>query len=97
MNNALPDESTTGSRNEKVAVRRSEGMLVQLLALNEEMITQLRFERLEVAGTTGFITGMIEDHENAVARLRDQLRSHEADSERNSSRQAAQLNGRLSH
>ncbi len=59
-------------------VRRSDKMLADLLALNEEMIAQLRLERLSVVGTTDFLTGMIDQHEQAALKLRDQLRRHEA-------------------
>jgi hypothetical protein len=58
--------------------RRSDHMLSQLLALNEDMIVQLRVERTEAVGTPGFITGMIEQHERAAQRLRAQLKGHKA-------------------
>jgi hypothetical protein len=52
-------------------------MLEELLVLNEEMIEQLRFERMDSAGTTAFITGMIEQHEMVASKLRAQLRNHQ--------------------
>lgn len=51
-------------------------MLIELLALNDEMIEQLHFERREVPGTTDFLTGMIAQHEKAAASLREQLERH---------------------
>jgi hypothetical protein len=41
----------------------SDQMLSELLALDEEMIVQLRFERLEVVGSTDFPRGKIDQHE----------------------------------
>ena len=53
--------------------RCSSRLLMELLALNEEMIAQLHAERLSEAGTAGFLTKMIEQHEKAAALLRSQL------------------------
>ena len=53
--------------------RCSSHLLVELLALNEEMIEQLHLERLSKSGTAGFLTKMIEQHEKAAALLRQQL------------------------
>ena len=60
------------------AARRSEKMLGELLALNEEMIVQLRLERISVVGTTEFLTEMITQHEQIVSRLGSQLKRHQA-------------------
>jgi len=62
---ALPSPSRCSSR-----------LLVELLALNEEMIGQLQLERLSETGTAGFLTKMIEQHEKAAALLRSQLATH---------------------
>lgn len=51
-------------------------LLVELLAMNEEMIEQLHLERLSETGTAGFLTKMIEQHEKAAAMLRSQLATH---------------------
>ena len=40
----------------------SDQMLSELLALDEEMIVQLRFERLEVVGRADFPAGTIDQH-----------------------------------
>ena len=56
--------------------RCSTPLLVELLSLNEEMIVQLHLERLSEAGTAGFLTKMIEQHEKAAALLRSQLATH---------------------
>jgi DNA-binding ferritin-like protein len=53
--------------------RCSKRLLEELLALNEEMITQLHLERVSDAGTAGFLTEMIAQHEKAAALLRAQL------------------------
>jgi hypothetical protein len=58
--------------------RRSDRMLAELLALNEEMIVQLRLERLSAVGTTDFIAVMIDQHELAAKRLRTQLDGYES-------------------
>jgi CII-binding regulator of phage lambda lysogenization HflD len=42
--------------------RCSDQMLSELLALDEEMIVQLRFERLEVAGRPDFLANTIAQH-----------------------------------
>jgi hypothetical protein len=65
----------------------SDHMLAELLALQEGMIAQLRLERLRVADTADFLTdmidhfltGVINQHEKAVALLRTQLNSHSAE------------------
>jgi hypothetical protein len=56
--------------------RCSTPLLVELLALNEEMIGQLQLERLSETGTAGFLSKMIEQHEKAAALLRSQLATH---------------------
>ena len=61
---------------ESGSILPSDRMLSELLALNEEMIVQLRVERMDSGGTTDFITGMIEQHEKAAASLRAQLKSY---------------------
>jgi hypothetical protein len=78
MSNALSIALAPGTPAKQGAARRSDRMLSELLELNKEMIAQLRLERQEVAGTTNFITGLIGDHEKAVARLRAQLKSFES-------------------
>jgi hypothetical protein len=59
------------------AVLYSDRMLAELLALNKEMIAQLRLELLS-AGDGGFLTEMIEQHERAAALLRAQLEDRQA-------------------
>ena len=56
--------------------RCSSQLLVELLALNEEMVEQLHLERQSETGTAGFLTKMIEQHEKAAALLRSQLATH---------------------
>jgi hypothetical protein len=57
---------------------RSDRMLVELLAMNEEMVVQLRVEQAEAAETTEFIAGMINEHEIAAERLRAALKNRKA-------------------
>ena len=54
-------------------------MLIELLAMHEEMIAQLQFERAEIAGTAGFLSGLIAQHEKAAAQLRTRLDTLGAD------------------
>jgi uncharacterized protein (DUF305 family) len=53
-------------------------MSAELLRLHEEMVDQLRLERLSGVGSTDFIRGMIAQHEAAAAMLRAQLEQREA-------------------
>ena len=76
--NVLPFVQATGPSLARKPGRCPEPLLAELLALNEEMIEQLRTERLGVVGATDFITGMIEHHERAAALLRTQLESPRA-------------------
>lgn len=48
-------------------------LLVELLALNEEMIRQLEVERRSATGTPDFLTAMIDQHARVAALLRSQL------------------------
>ncbi len=63
----------------------AEHMLAELLALHEEMIVQLRtdseacLERFKDAGTTDFLTGLMERHEKIAWMLRAQLETEEAE------------------
>jgi hypothetical protein len=52
---------------------RSDNTLLELLAMNEDMVVQLRVEQAEAAETPGFIAGMINEHEVAAERLRAEL------------------------
>jgi hypothetical protein len=76
MNTAPTISNANGAHPGAAKTKRSDLMLAELLALNEEMITQLRLERLSAVGTTDFIAGMIDQHEQAATRLRDQLARH---------------------
>jgi hypothetical protein len=53
---------------------RSDRLLAELLALNEEMMAQLKLERREVPKIKDFLTGMIDQHEKAATSLRTQLK-----------------------
>jgi len=56
----------------------SDHMLGELLALHQEMIEQLRLERLGAVGSADFLTSMIEQHETMAAMLRAKLGTGEA-------------------
>jgi hypothetical protein len=62
--------------------RRSDRILCELLALNQEMIVQLRLEGKSIGGTTDFIEVMIAQHEQAAERLRAQLKHHASSASR---------------
>jgi DNA-binding ferritin-like protein len=79
MNKGIPSGKTSLSSSKTDLDRSSDQMLSQLLTLNEEMIVQLRVERMESAGTADFLAGMIRQHEKAAASLRAQLISLNAD------------------
>lgn len=61
----------------------AEHMLMELLALHEETIVQLRtdstvcLDRYKDAGTADFLTGLMEKHEKAAWMLRAQLETEE--------------------
>ena len=57
----------------------SNHMLAELLALHEEMIAQLHFERRELITNADSLAGMIEQHEKTAAMLRVKLEKSEAD------------------
>jgi len=52
---------------------RSESMLVELLALHEEILAQLQLERLGSTGMPEILSGMIEQHERVARGIRLQL------------------------
>jgi hypothetical protein len=86
MNDANPPLLAVARAHVAAAARRSDKMLTELLDLNEEMIVQLRLERLSVVGTTDFIAAMIDQHELAAERLRAQLKRHESNAAHERSR-----------
>ena len=61
-------------------------MLLELLALHEELIVQLRSDadaclgRFKDAGTADFLTGLMERHEKAAWMIRSQLETEEEES-----------------
>jgi len=57
----------------------SDHMLSGLLALHEQLIEQLRLEHMGAIIMADFLTGMIDQHEKAVALLKGQLESPVAD------------------
>jgi hypothetical protein len=95
MSNVLPSALTARISLKQSVSKRSDRMLSELLALNEDMIAQLRLERQEAVGTTDFITGLIGDHEKAAAKLSAQLRSFEADAGAKPSNELCALDIRL--
>jgi hypothetical protein len=77
MNKAFPTTQVAWPASAGDA-HRSNRVLSELLSMNEEMILQLRVERAEAHEATGFITGMIEQHESAAESLRAELKSQRA-------------------
>ncbi len=75
----MPASSLTRSRNTPSSASspalggRSQHLLAELLALNEEMILQLGLERQDGTGTVDFLTKMIEQHEKAATLIRAEL------------------------
>lgn len=80
MNNVLPLVHAARSAADPASVLCSDRMLAELLALHEDMIEQLRLERLATVGNLEFLTTMIDQHENTAAMLRAKLRSHRTES-----------------
>ena len=79
MNNTLPFPPASPPDGEPQPVRHPDQVLAELLKLNEEMVVQLRLERLSVVGTANFLTTMIEQHEKTAEMLRAQLENHNPD------------------
>jgi hypothetical protein len=87
MNNVLPFVPAGRISSDPGSGLYSDHMLAELLALQEGMIADLRLERLRVANTADsltemidyFLTGVIDQHEEAVALLRTQLDNHPAE------------------
>ena len=73
MNHVLTLLHTAQETAEPLSRPYSDHMQVELLALHDDMIGQLRLERVEIADTGDFLTGMIAQHEKAAALLRIQL------------------------
>jgi hypothetical protein len=77
MNNVLSLVQTLRQPPPAARVLSAESMAAELLTLHEEMIGQLRLERLSAVGSTVFIRGMIAQHERAAVMLRTQLEQRE--------------------
>jgi hypothetical protein len=78
MNNVLSLVHASRSPFEAASTGSFESLRSELLLLHEEMIAQLRLERLSGVGTAEFIKTMIDQHEHAAAVLRTQLEAREA-------------------
>lgn len=73
MNNVLVLVQAARTSSNPGPILYSEHMLIELLALHEEMIGQLRLERMEAAGNAAFLSGMIDQHEQTAAMIRAKL------------------------
>ncbi len=60
-------------RRSPATLRRRHDLLVDLLALNENMIGQLVLEQQQAAGTPDFLGSMILQHERVAGLIRDEL------------------------
>jgi osmotically-inducible protein OsmY len=78
MNNVLSLLQAARASSDPAPILDSDHMLAELLVLHEEMIVQLRLERMGAAGSVEFLTGMIEQHEKTAAMLRAKLEQHDA-------------------
>jgi hypothetical protein len=79
MNHILPFVQMAGPSSDPDPSLYSDHMLAELLALQQDMIAQLRLERLRVANSADFLTGVIDQHEKAAAMLRMQLENYTTD------------------
>ena len=73
MNNVLSAVQATRTPFESRLTGSSDSLLSQLVLLHEEMIVQLRLERMSGVATPAFLKSMIEQHEQAAVRIRSQL------------------------
>ena len=76
MNNVLSLVRAARASSHPFSPLHSDRMLAELLALNEEMVEQLRLELLGGGGSAEFLAEMISQHESAVAMLRAELEKH---------------------
>jgi hypothetical protein len=79
MSNALPFRQPAEPAFDPAPEPPSAHLLADLLAMNEEMVVQLRLEQLSVIGTARFLSTMIEQHEKTAATLRAQLEKQRSD------------------
>lgn len=73
MNNVLSAVQATRTPFDCRATGSSDSLLSELVLLHEEMIVQLRLERMSGIATPEFLKEMIAQHERAAARIRGQL------------------------
>jgi hypothetical protein len=78
MNNVLSLVYAARNRNDSAPAGSAPPLRYELLILHQQMIAQLRLERLSGVGTAEFLRGMIQQHEQAAAMLRAQLGQREA-------------------
>jgi hypothetical protein len=78
MNKVLSLVQAVRASSDPGPILKSDHMLAELLVLHEEMIAQLRLERLGAVGCVDFLTGLIEQHEKTAAMLRAKLEQHDA-------------------
>ena len=78
MNNVLSLVHASRSPFDAASIGSFESLRAEFLILHEEMIAQLRLERLSGVATAEFLRGMIDQHEHAAALLRTRLEAREA-------------------
>ena len=78
MNRVLPLVGAAHTSSDPGPGLYSDHMLAELLARHEEMVVQLRRERVSVVGDTDFLTRMIDQHKRAAEMLRLQLEKYES-------------------
>lgn len=73
MNRVLDLVRASRSPFDNADTLHSESMLVELLALHEEVLAQLKLERLGSTEVPEILIGMIEQHERVASGIRLQL------------------------
>lgn len=78
MNKVLSLVQAVRASSDPGPVLNSDHMLGELLLLHEEMIAQLRLERMGATVGIDFLTDLIEQHEKTAAMLRAKLEQRDA-------------------
>jgi len=78
MNYTLPFVNSTHTFSEPGPNLFSDYMLCELLAVHDDMITQLHIQRLAATDSSNLLTNMIEQHERDASQLLVLLETHQA-------------------
>lgn len=80
MNDVLSRVRAARTSTDPQSELSSAPMLSALVDLHEDMIEQLRLERLATVGNAALLTDLIDQHETSAALLREKLQHHPAES-----------------